>query len=272
MTPLIISADDYAYSDSIDHGILALIRQRRLTATSCLVMSPRWPLAARRLDSEIRNHADIGLHLDFTEFGEAARYRLPVLIARAVSRSLSKEAVRASIKMQLDHFEDATGTAPDYIDGHQHVHQLPLIRDELLDILHQRYSGRLPWIRIANPPWQDGFKAGIIGLLGASALADNARRTGIRHSKTLLGVYAFNLDAERYRKKLISWFDAARSDGGCVLMCHPAMTPDSAQDQINDPIYAARLHEYRVFSSADFADLLKQHDIRLGRGSILSAD
>jgi len=275
MTPLIISADDYAYSDSIDHGILALIRQRRLTATSCLVMSPRWPQAAKRLDSEIRNHADIGLHLDFTEFGETARYRLPVLIARAVSRSLSKDAVRASIKMQLDHFEDATGTAPDYIDGHQHVHQLPLIRDELLDILHQRYSDRLPWIRIANPPWRDGFKAGIIGLLGASALANNTRKTGVRHSKTLLGVYAFNLDAVSYREKLISWFDAARSDagdGGCVLMCHPAMAPDSAPDQINDPIHAARLHEYQVFSSADFADLLKQHDIQLGRGSILSTD
>lgn len=273
MTPLIISADDYAYSDSIDDGILALIQQRRLTAASCLVLSPRWQQAAKRLDGEIHSLADIGLHLDFTEYGETLRYRLPILIGRAVSRSLSKNAIRASIHMQLDRFEDATGMAPDYIDGHQHVHQLPLIRDELLDALQQRYSSKLPWIRIANPPWQDGFKARVIGLLGASALADGARKIRIPHSKTLLGVYAFNLDAEHYRKKLISWFDATRPEAGngaCVLMCHPAIKPVLAQDQTNDPIHAARLHEYQVLSSADFAELVKQYDIQLSRGDILS--
>lgn len=273
MTPLIISADDYAQSPSIDNAILALIRQRRLTATSCLVMSPRWPQAARQLDSEIRKFADIGLHLDFTEYGANTRYRLPVLIARAVCRSLSKQAIRASINMQLDYFEDATGMAPDYIDGHQHVHQLPQIRDELLDVLQLRYSTDLPWIRIARPPWQDGFKAGIIGLLGASALADNASEAGIRHSNTLLGVYAFNLDAEHYRKKLGSWLVAAHSQAAgraCVLMCHPAMALDPVQDRINDSIHSARLHEYQVFSSIDFTDLLRQHDIQPGRGDILS--
>src|SRR5437867_7212260 len=128
MTPLIISADDYAQSAAIDAGILALIQQQRLTATSCLTLSPRWAEAAKLITGEIRSKADIGLHLDFTQYEQPLRNSLPKLIVRTMARSLPRKAICASIETQLNHFEDALGTAPDYIDGHQHVHQLPQIR------------------------------------------------------------------------------------------------------------------------------------------------
>ncbi len=47
LKPIIISADDFAQSAAIDTAIVALIQQKRLSATSCLTLSPRWPEAAK---------------------------------------------------------------------------------------------------------------------------------------------------------------------------------------------------------------------------------
>ncbi len=273
MTALIISADDYAQSPAIDAGILALIRQQRLTATSCLSLSPRWTEAAKLITGDIRSKADIGLHLDFTQYEQPLRNVLTKLIVRTIGRGLPRNSIRESIKTQLNRFEDALGTAPDYIDGHQHVHQLPQIRDELLDILAQRYADKLPWIRIAQPPPQDGFKAMIIGVLGAGRLRGGAIEAGLRHSGTLLGVYGFSGDMADYNQRLAAWLHHAQSNSGDVisaLMCHPALAMPSSNSELDDPIYGARLREYQVFASDEFQALLVQYDIQLARGDALT--
>lgn len=278
MTPLIISADDYAQSPAIDAGILALIQQQRLTATSCLTLSPRWVEAAKLITGEVRSKTDIGLHLDFTQYEQPLRNSLTKLIARTIVRSLPRNAIRVSIETQLNRFEDALGTAPDYIDGHQHVHQLPQIRDELLDILARRYAARLPWIRIAQPPLQDGFKAMVIRALGAGRLRCSALKAGLRYSGTLLGVYGFSGDAADYHRRLAAWLHHAQSDEGdransgnviSALMCHPALGIPSSNSEFDDPIYRARLREYQILASDEFQALLAQYDIQPARGDAL---
>src|SRR5450830_178369 len=179
MKPIIISADDFAQSAAIDTAIIALIQQQRLSATSCLTLSPRWTEAAKLITPEIRKLADIGLHLDFTQFAQIARKPLGILIIRSLLRSLSRKAIAANIHQQLDQFEQVLGTAPDYIDGHQHVHQLPQIRDVLLEIIVKRYGTKLPWIRIAAPPLQFGFKGQVIRLLGSDALKGKTEVFGL---------------------------------------------------------------------------------------------
>lgn len=273
MTPLIISADDYAQSPAIDAGILALIQQQRLTATSCLTLSPRWAEAAKLITGEIRSKADIGLHLDFTQYEQPLRNSLAKLIARTVGHSLPRKAIRESIETQLSRFEDALGTAPDYIDGHQHVHQLPQIRDELLEIVARRYAAKLPWIRIAQPPLQDGFKAVIIRMLGADRLKNGALKAGVRHSGTLLGVYGFSGDVADYNQKLGAWLHHAQSSSGDVisaLMCHPALAIPSSNSKLDDPIYEARLREYQIFAGEEFKALLTQYGIQPVRGDALA--
>lgn len=273
MTPLIISADDYAQSPAIDAGILALIQQQRLTAASCLTLSPRWTEAAKLITGEIRSKADIGLHLDFTQYEQPLRNSLAKLIVRTMGRSLPSKSIRESIETQLSRFEDALGTAPDYIDGHQHVHQLPQIRDELLDLVAQRYAAKLPWIRIAQPPLLDGFKAVIIRMLGADSLKSGALKAGLRHSGTLLGVYGFSGDVADYNKKLAIWLHHAQSNPGDVisaLMCHPALATPSSNSKLDDPIYDARLREYQIFAGDEFKALLAQQGIRPVRGDALA--
>ncbi|RYZ57577.1 MAG: ChbG/HpnK family deacetylase, partial [Proteobacteria bacterium] len=108
--PILLCADDFGYADAVDAGIVDLIERGRLTATSCLVASPRWAAAsahARRLKAR----ADFGVHLDFTEFAKLAP--LARLWGSARLGLLRTAAVRSRIEAQLDAFEDATGRAPD---------------------------------------------------------------------------------------------------------------------------------------------------------------
>lgn len=257
MTPLIVSADDFGLHEPGDAAILELARQQRLSATSCLVLSPRWPAAARNLTRDVRQCVDVGLHLDFTEF--AAPLSLPRLICTSGLRRLDPRTLRDRIARQCDAFERAAGTPPDYVDGHQHVHQLPQIREALLDELDRRYATR-PWLRISNPAPGHGLKGRIVRGLGARALRDAAARRGFPHSQRLHGVYDFDLAEDRYRLRLMQWLRQIRA--GDALMIHPA-----AAIEPRDPIGHARVTEYRVLRSAWWPDTLRSLSIVPTRGS-----
>lgn len=268
--PIIISADDFAQSEAIDAGIAMLIEHEKLSATSCLALSPRWQQAAKFFTADIRMKADVGLHLDFTLYNQP--YPLTALIFLAKLRGLPSQFIYRTISQQLDKFEEALGTAPDYVDGHQHVHQLPQIRDALLSILARRYPSHLPWIRIARPPGQDGLKAFIIGALGADALERQADKLGFKHSCSLLGVYGFAGSGEDYLACLENWLTVAAQHAGSgipVLMCHPAKQIASSNQMHGDPIYAARISEFEAMNSERFAALLARKDLRMVRGNAL---
>lgn len=268
MKKIIIAADDYAMSASVDAGILDLIQKGRLTATACLVLSPRWAEAAKKLNADIRAKADIGLHLDFTEYDQALKESLPVLIARSHLRMLPKKDLRTAINHQLDLFEEALGFAPDYVDGHLHVHQLPQIRDILIEELCFRYGRKMPWIRVARPPLKDGFKAFVIGFLGAKSMQEQLSVLGIRHTNQLLGVYQFDMTLEGYAKQLENWLAyESLAHKKVALMCHPAML--LANQPEDAPHFAARWVEYQLLVDNFFKSLLEKNEITLVRGEAL---
>ena len=204
MNPIIMSADDYAYSASIDEAIIKLIKNDRLSATSCMVLSPRWKEAGALITPAIRKKASIGLHLDFTQFGNA--YPHVKLILLSLMRRLPKESIKISINKQLDAFEEVIGSSPDYVDGHQHIHQLPQIRDVLIEVLLERYQNNLPWLRIAKPPVSDGLKGLIIRLLGANALEKKALEAQLKAYDDVREI----LLSQRYHRMLLtlsSWVE-----------------------------------------------------------------
>lgn len=72
-------------------------------------------------------------------------FSLPMLIVRAWSASLNRELITQCIEEQWDLFVSVLGKQPDFIDGHQHIHQFPFIRDILLQLLKKKkFTG---WIR-----------------------------------------------------------------------------------------------------------------------------
>ena len=250
---LILCADDFGKSEAIDQAIIQLIEMHRLSATSCMTLSPLWSQASKKLTSSIREKAAIGLHLDFTHFGNAISH--PKLVLLSLARLLPTASIKLSINQQLDAFEAAVGTKPDYVDGHQHVHQLPQIRDELIEILLTRYSENLPWLRIAKPPLTDGLKGMIIRALGSSALEKKAKAEGFICSGDLLGAYGFNGSSDDYLARFRGWLQEVKNNTAVpVLMCHPAVDmPINAKDVI----YPARVREFEVLASNKLAKELK---------------
>ena len=107
MKRVILCADDYAQDAAVTRGILALLDRDRLSATSVMVLSPRWARDAVPL-REYRGRASIGLHLDWTSPFARERghgHALTRMMAACTLRLLDRAKVREVIERQLDTFE-----------------------------------------------------------------------------------------------------------------------------------------------------------------------
>jgi predicted glycoside hydrolase/deacetylase ChbG (UPF0249 family) len=263
LKPVIVCADDFAFSAAVSQGIAQLARQGRISATSAMVLSPRW-LADAALLRELRGRIDVGLHLDWTSpLAVATGHGMS--LGRAMLRSLSggfgRSAVSAVIERQLDAFEAQWQAAPDHVDGHQHVHQFAGIREPLLDVLDRRYgAGTGPWVRVSRPVGSGtGVKGRVVGAMGAQALADGLGQRGRPASPALVGMYDFGGSGAQYATRLEGWLRAAPA--GAVLMCHPA-----AQADADDAIGAARLREFDCWRGDAASQALARTNTAPARG------
>lgn len=269
--PIAICADDFGIEPGVDEAIVELSGNGRLSATSCLSMSPFFAEHACALKPLA---IDIGLHLNFTESlgTEGLFLPLPKLIASAYLRNLPVPRIRQQIELQLNAFEAVLGRAPDFVDGHLHVHQLPVIRDQLIQALSERYPEQMPWLRNTLPgPMNNGLplmqrvKAQVIGALGARALCDRAHIIGARTNRDFFGAYDFTRPHPPYAAMLDAWLQQATY--GSLIMAHPAKYV-SAQDLFGQ----GRIQEYRVLGSEVFIALLEQHHLEIRRISTLRSD
>jgi len=259
-----ICVDDFGLDPAVNEGAMQLLEMGRVSALACLSTAGAWPAGARRLRSEGGGRADVGLHLNLSEAFAPGQWRRPLgrLILSAYSVGLPARQLRAEIVAQLDAFEHELGCAPDFVDGHQHVHQLPQVRDALLDELLRRYPGYRPWLRHTAPPGQRRhavpFKHSLIAALGASRLAGLAGDMGFVQNRGMLGVYDFQGTAQAYAERLPGWCEDL-PDGG-LLICHAAREAQAA-----DGLSAARVREFQVLSGAGFGQLLQAQRLSVGR-------
>ncbi|MGY6268593.1 ChbG/HpnK family deacetylase [Achromobacter denitrificans] len=261
---IVVCGDDFGMNADIDEGMIALAGMGRLSAVSCLALGRSFAANARRLASL---DVDVGLHVNFTESLGPDAEPMPALgrlIFNAYAGRLDGEWIDAQLARQFDAFEAATGRAPDYVDGHQHVHQLPGIRDRLLALLKRRYGASRPWVRQTAPGMQSGIplreslKARIIGSLGAAALAREARKEGLRTNRRLLGVYGFDGGKRRYADLLQNWLFNARDCD--LLMCHPA-----AACKDGSAMSRQRRAEFDVLASPKLGDWLVNNGVHISR-------
>ena len=264
---LCIAVDDFGIHAGVCEAALLLARRGRAQAIGCMVGAPAWAQWAPKLDELDARQTEIGLHLDLTQHPLLLQpQRLGSLILRSWLRTLDRTRIRSEIRAQLDAFEQHTGRPPAYLDGHQHVHQFPVVRDELLAELQQRYAGCLPWLRntarysdahTSTPtPWRQTLKPRIIETLGSAALARQAHARGFRQNAHLLGVHDFRGDEDSYQEWTRKWLTACQS--GDLLMCHPSL---GAQPQ--DPLDSSRQHEYQVLAGDTFGEWVRAAGIRL---------
>jgi len=253
-----ICADDFGFDDAISQGILECLDAGRISATSCMVLSPLWSAWAPALRERV-GAADFGLHLDLNEFAEYAPGRaLSGWIGQAYARRLDAQEVQTWVNTQLDAYEAAMQRAPDYVDGHQHVHQLPQIRQALLSALSSRYGRRCALRFTGNQSWR-GPKAAIIATLGSAALRRGARQAGLRCNRDFAGVYDFGPEAQ-FPRLAEAWL-ASLPDGG-LMMTHPGRA--AATQTRADAIRGARVKERAFWLSAEAGEMLARLSVQLG--------
>lgn len=267
--PLVLCADDYALHPLIDAAVVQLARLGRLSATSCMTTAPGWAGAAPALVA-LRPQLAVGLHVNLTESHAGAYPALGLKQAIVQTYTQRSRACiqhwQARLRTQLDAFEAALGTPPDFIDGHQHVHQLPGVRQALQDEITTRYAAHeRPWLRSTAPAGQlwRAPKALTIALLGGWAATGQWQRAGLHTNRGFGGVYGFDAPTPAaYGAHMQGWL--AQVQAGSLVMCHPAAGPVPG-----DAIAAARTVEYAYLRSDDFAHALQAQGLHIHQGARL---
>jgi chitin disaccharide deacetylase len=255
---IILCADDFAQSPGISHGILQLVDAGRLSATSVFTESPHWRAWAPELAQ--RRQIDTGLHVNLTEPFVPGSRGLGYWLAASQLRLLSRPRLHARILAQIDAFADAMGRLPDYLDGHQHVHGLPVVRDALTDAIAQRWPGETrPYLRLPDRLADGGDSALKARVLQGCCrgFEAHARRCGLTGPGWFAGMYSLTPRAD-FAALMSGWLAAAPTGG--LIMCHPGL-PDPAAD----PIAATRPLEYAYLNGDAFADDCRQRDVALAR-------
>ncbi|MDA0998067.1 MAG: ChbG/HpnK family deacetylase [Proteobacteria bacterium] len=263
------SADDYGLAPGIGSAVRELLAAGRLSATGCMTTGPFWPAEAASLRAIGGAGFEVGLHLTLTDQASLTRNpslapegRLPPLgrlIGRAFTGRLDGPAIEAELNAQLDRFEAEFGRPPDFLDGHHHVHQLPVIGNVVLDVFERRLRRHGAWIRRCQQSARAAFGHGIdikrslaISMLGLG-FARRADAKGIAGNVAFSGVRAFHGEPA-YGELVRRWLLHAPS--GTLIMCHPGFVdpPLTAADTLTAP----REEEYRYLSSPAFPAVLAE--------------
>lgn len=252
---LIICADDFAQNAPISEGILELALARRLNAISCMVNEAYWKQAALSLET-VPSEVAVGLHFNFTSGKALSRAwketygtyfpSLSQLFGLVYSHRLDKSTVVSELLAQWDYFVSQVGREPDFIDGHQHVHQFGIIRKSLFEVL--KLKDFLGFCRTSTNGLNDlyslnGFpKPMVMLLLGGWALKKNIKQQQIQTNTSFAGFYPFKKSSvyRYYFRKFL-----AQSKPGGLIMCHPG---GPSKDK-TDPLYKSRLNEFNYLMS-----------------------
>ncbi len=267
---LSICADDFGLSAAISRSIAELARRGRLNAVACLTNSGRWLESAPML-SDLPPSVENGLHFNLTDgtpLSAELRWHwprlptLPKLILMAHVGRLPLQAIGSEWQSQWQRFVDTVGEVPRFVDGHQHVHHLPGVRDVVLAALA---AVRRP-IAVRNTGCVRGpgnaLRRMLIERTGGIALQRCLRDLHMAHNSVLLGVYDFR-DPD-YRRRVQGWLATAPATGG-LLFCHPGQALDREPGP-TDPIAFARLRERDYLASEAFAEDLAESGVTLGPG------
>jgi chitin disaccharide deacetylase len=265
-----LCADDYGLAPGVNTAVRDLVGRGRLNATSVMVVTPSFSRAeadALKALNADRTRVAIGLHVTLTgplkpltatysPLSAGAFLPVGTMLRVAVQQRLDPGALREEIRAQFESFSAAFGRPPDFVDGHQHVHLFPQVRQAVLETMSwmapqawvRQCGSGLPLARRLSDP-----KGLLIDWLSREFRARAAQHK-IATNPAFAGTYTYRADADFPR--LFPRFLEGLPEGGLV-MCHPGHV-DAELERL-DPLTTLRESEYAYFCSDGFpADLAAQ--------------
>jgi chitin disaccharide deacetylase len=270
-----LCADDYGISPGVNRGIRELIAQGRLNATSVMTVGPaigRDEVSALTAAAASRPGCAIGLHATLTApFRPLTMHFKPVdgglflafpkLLRAGLLRRLDPEIIHAELMVQFASFGELFGRTPDFVDGHQHAHLFPQVRDAFLTAVTDaapkawvRQCGRvLPLTQRLGAP-----KAMVLDLLSAQ-FRSRAARAGIAFNAGFAGAYDFSRQPD-FGTLMATFLDGLPENG--VVMCHPGFVDETLTSL--DPLTTQREREYAFLAGEHLPPLLAANKVTLG--------
>lgn len=251
MKRITLCADDFAQSLPISEGILELVASDRLGAVSCMTESLFWPEMAVRMKAT-NTSAQAGLHFNLTHDFEGNHLSVLALMKDSLASNLNIGMIRSLFVRQWDSFEKHYGQPPEFVDGHQHVHAFPVIREVVLEETAKRNPHA--WVRLPTTSALSikgliirGITSGFESAVHRAGLAFNPHFSGFRP-------YRGGFDFGQFFRKIL-----ASSEDDTLVMCHPGR----AADDSTDPISSFRQAELDYLKSPAFLTDLTQNGVTL---------
>ena len=231
---MIVCADDYGLRQDIDEAILELCKLGKLSAVSCMVALERCNRALLCSLLAHQTNVDVGLHLCFTDeslpLDLKLKSKLPSfkkLFLELTLRNLNTDQISQLIRQQYDLFVAKTGRPPTHIDGHLHAHQLPNVRDVLVEFVAGLPVEPKPYVRNTRMalrvirdqklPW---IKASLVGAFGFK-MEKMLKGTGLRTNSGFAGIYDFN-DWRHYPAYFRKFRKCLEQPNG-MMVVHPGL-------------------------------------------------
>lgn len=236
---LIVNADDFGLSHSVNEAVVRAHREGVLTSASLMVSEPGFAEAVKLAKGNPR--LGVGLHLTLL-LGHSTLppEKIPGLVnargefsSSPVSAGLNyffqrglRAQLRAEIHAQFEKFH-ATGLPLDHVNGHLHLHLHPVVLKILMGEAEKFGIKRMRLTR--EPFWMDVPLAQGNRLYRSSHAAvyfflswfaqSRLRRAGIRHTQRVFGLLQNARVDEAYVLKLL----AILPPGDSELYSHPSL-------------------------------------------------
>jgi hypothetical protein len=221
---------------------------------------------------QLPNPPALYLHVCLTEGpGDSTNVDLPTSFGRLLlaswlpwQRRRLKPQIRRSLRQQISRYRQLTGANEIHLDGHQHVHLIPIVLDTVLSLAK---SEQVIWIRTTAEPlptdlplnvWWDCLRQGgalkwVVLQCLTSLAKPKLRNSDVRTNRCFAGV----LFTGRMTGKALEccWHashrqNRSKSGSRTMLLIHPAQ-PGSA--------HAMREHQFTE-SFAFFSSPERQHE------------
>jgi predicted glycoside hydrolase/deacetylase ChbG (UPF0249 family) len=247
----VVCADDFALTDGVSRAILGLLGSGHISATGAMTNRPGWQRWGRELVA-FAGRADLGVHLNLTAGSPltampclAPDGQLPALgtvLRRACLSETVRKEIASEFAAQIACFSDVTGRAPDFVDGHQHVHALPGVAAVTLSLRQGDPTLARSYLR---DPTDSALTIRLRGsatrkaLLVAGLAAPFARRlrqAGIACNRGFSGFSAFDPAEDQLALLARQIVAPGRRH---MVMCHPGSADDSELDGL-DPVRETR--------------------------------
>jgi predicted glycoside hydrolase/deacetylase ChbG (UPF0249 family) len=271
---IVLCADDYGIAPGVGRAIRDLVGKGRVSAVSCMTASTWWPAEAAEL-AALADRVDVGIHLTLTDQAPlgplptlaptGALPRFGRLLRLAYARRLARSELRAEMERQVDAFERALRRPPDFLDGHHHAQQLPVIRDLVADLAESRFDRRRIYVRTCAESPRTILRRGVAPLRALAfawpgrALRRALDRRHIASNEGYSGAYDFS-GRVAYADLFDRFLLGARD--GTLINCHPGFVDEALVRA--DRLARQREVEYRFLASDDLPAALARKGVALG--------